>query len=147
MSAQLAAGKRYYVVVVPRMGSWSARVDLLALTPRSKEWPNLARWLAELDALEVDREAGQAALDARRSEIDAVIAEGQEAWAAGAANWREQRSLGLDDGEGSPAPAAPPEEPSPETPLAVEASPAQDAAVPDTAPAEPAVEPAPAAAP
>src|SRR5688500_8455849 len=47
LRAKLAPGKVYYVEVSPKMGAWSARVGLLALSPRSEECAELQGWLAD----------------------------------------------------------------------------------------------------
>jgi hypothetical protein len=141
LSAQLVGGKRYYVVVRPFMGGWSARVELTALAPRSEDWPKLKQWLAELEALSVDQAAGQAELDARRAEIDEVIAEGKEIWAQTDAEWHDGHSLNAEDGEGTGAAAPAPAHAAPATDEGEPATPGE------TAPPAAAAEPTPVAAP
>ena len=46
MQAEVAAGRVYYVRVVPRMGMWLAGVELDPIKPGEQEWPRLSKWLS-----------------------------------------------------------------------------------------------------
>jgi hypothetical protein len=52
VKASLAPGHIYYVEVSPELGALYAQVSLEALTPRSDDWKNLPRWLADTKRLE-----------------------------------------------------------------------------------------------
>jgi len=69
LQADLAAGKTYYVEVAPRMGAFSARVHLLAITPRSKSWEKLPEWLRESRPYVPDPGSGQAYLATRQDDV------------------------------------------------------------------------------
>ncbi len=45
IQANVQAGRIYFALVGVRMGVWSARLSLSALTTRRDEWPKLANWL------------------------------------------------------------------------------------------------------
>ena len=78
VQAQLAAGKTYYLQVVPKIGLLADQVDLVAVTPGTEQWSELEVWLAESRELIPDQAAGQAALDQRRSEVRDAILRGRE---------------------------------------------------------------------
>jgi hypothetical protein len=69
LQADLAAGKTYYVEVAPRMGAFSARVHLLAVTPRTKSWAKLPEWLRESRHYVPDPRSGQAYLASRQDDV------------------------------------------------------------------------------
>jgi len=69
LRAELLPGRVYYVEVSPRMGFWSTRVQLLALTPRSEHWEHVAEWLHDTTQLIPDGSAGQAYLNGRAEDV------------------------------------------------------------------------------
>ena len=69
MRVSVVAGKTYFVEVDPNMGWGSARVQLLALTPRSANWSKLPEWLRGTRALEVNEAAGQARMQQRAGDL------------------------------------------------------------------------------
>ncbi len=69
LRATLAAGRVYFVEVAPKMGAWSARVQLLALRPRDENWRELEEWLRKCDAIEADR----ARLPERRAGVFSIL--------------------------------------------------------------------------
>jgi len=65
LRADLAPGRTYFVEVAPRMGAFSARVHLLAITPRRASWLERDAWLQATERLQSDFVAGQSYLTAR----------------------------------------------------------------------------------
>jgi hypothetical protein len=51
VQADVAAGRLYYVRVVPHLGVWLARVELDPVKPNEREWGSLPAWLAKTDHL------------------------------------------------------------------------------------------------
>jgi len=51
IQADVAAGRLYYVHVVPHFGAWLARVELDPVKPNEQDWRSLPAWLAETDHL------------------------------------------------------------------------------------------------
>ncbi|MBW2522584.1 MAG: hypothetical protein JRI23_00345 [Deltaproteobacteria bacterium] len=78
VQAHLAPGRTYYVEVAPRMGWWSARIQLLALTPGSENWGKLSEWLRESDFYVVDEARGQAYLRERSEDTRERIRRGND---------------------------------------------------------------------
>ena len=68
--ADLLPGRVYYVEVSPRLGFFSPRVQLLAITPRTENWQDLRTWLTDSTQLVPNIAAGQAYLNGRH---DAVV--------------------------------------------------------------------------
>lgn len=109
MHAELAGGRRYYVMVRPYMGAWSARVELTPLAKRSVDWGKRDEWLRGAEPQAVDQRGGQAELDALGVELDEAMREGRDTWGETDEAWREAHRLRPDDGEGAAQP--PPMEP------------------------------------
>jgi hypothetical protein len=142
LHANLAAGRRYYVVVRPYMGFWGARVELTGLAPRADDWQKREEWLKDSKRMAVDRAAGQAQLSGRAAELEEAMREGATTWQGVDAEWKAAHSLIPEDGiaeaavaqtsggDRLPAPAA-----------AAAAPPAASVPVADSA-AQPAVTPA-----
>lgn len=155
LHARLAAGRRYYVVVRPYMGLWSARVELTALAPRSVDWPKRDEWLQSANPQMVDQRGGQAELDANAPDVNEAIADAGEIWRSTDEEWHEAHRLRPEDGEGTPIQPASPQPmenvaaPQPVLPAAAAPDPTQGAAPAEaTAPApEEAAAPAPAVPP
>jgi hypothetical protein len=79
LQADLAPGRTYYVEVAPRMGVLSARVHLLAVTPRSKSWERLPEWLHDSRLYDADPGAGQAYLATRQDDVRERLRRANEA--------------------------------------------------------------------
>ncbi len=71
-------GHVYYVEVSPRMGWWSTRIQMLALTPRSEHWSRVSEWLRETTQLVPDAAAGQAYLNGRANDVAERIRRARE---------------------------------------------------------------------
>lgn len=99
LKAQLAPGKVYYVEVSPKMGALSARIHLLALTPRSENWGELKGWLAASQAMRVNEQAGQAYLAGRTEDVQERIASAKEVLAEYDAEELAARTLRPEDGQ------------------------------------------------
>lgn len=70
---RLLAGKTYFVEIGPTWGVLKPRVQLLAVTPRSKSWEKLAEWIAETDQMTPDLAGGQAAFDRKHDDLQSHI--------------------------------------------------------------------------
>lgn len=107
--AELAADKVYFVEVSPRMGVLSARVQLLAITPRSEDWNQLGTWLAECERFVSDERAGQAYLNGRKDDVRERIRRGLEILTEYSREELAERVLRPEDGRrGAGAPRAAP---------------------------------------
>ena len=73
LRATVAGGKTYYVEVSTKLGWLSARVHLLALTPRHENWKELQEWLTDSKPLAPDEAKGQAYLASRRDDVQERI--------------------------------------------------------------------------
>jgi hypothetical protein len=122
LRARVVAGKVYCVRVVASMGAWRARVNLEPIKGGTGAWAEAQRDMTQTHRLASLGRAGQAEIDAERSEIEERIASAKEDWAALSSSEQIDRTLGPDDGEG-PGPAPPTPEP-----------PAPAAVVPDPSP-------------
>lgn len=91
-------GRMYYVEVSPRLGFWSTRVQLLALTPRSEHWVHVNEWLQETTQLVPDSAAGQAYLNGRADAVAERIRRARERLAELDAEERAQRTFLPQDG-------------------------------------------------
>ena len=69
LRASLLPGRTYYVEVAPKMGALSARMHLLAITPRAESWGQLQGWMAESQQIIPNERAGQAYLASRRDDV------------------------------------------------------------------------------
>jgi hypothetical protein len=99
LTATLEAGKTYYVEVSSKMGAFSARMHLLALTPRSENWGELRTWLSESKFMQVDQRGGQAYLDERREDVMEKLADAKETLADYDAEELAERTLRAEDGQ------------------------------------------------
>jgi hypothetical protein len=95
LRARLLPLRTYFVEVSPRYGFFSARVQLLSITPRSSRWQNRESWLAE----SVGHRLGLGT----ESELDAedildIISDGQEVLAGYDGEELAERSLLGEDG-------------------------------------------------
>jgi hypothetical protein len=98
LKATLAAGKTYFVEVEPRMGALSARVHLLAVSPKSPKFAQVRGWMAESQHIVTDETAGQAYLQRRAADVQERIRRAQEALTKYSAEELGERTLGADDG-------------------------------------------------
>lgn len=78
LQAELLPGRVYFVEVSSRLGWWTARVQLLAITPHSEQWAKLKDWVSECDKFRPDEAAGQAYLTDRRDAAASRIRRGKE---------------------------------------------------------------------
>ena len=95
--ADLAPGKRYFVEVSPTEGWTSARVHLIALTPRSKKWPEREAWLAGTKTL-VPSGGGAAYVESRHEAATERVRRGFEHLRRYDAVDLEKRTIRADDG-------------------------------------------------
>jgi hypothetical protein len=98
LQADLAPGRTYYVEVAPRIGALSARVHLLAITPRSKSWEKLPEWLQESRPYTPDPRGGQAYLASRADDVRERLRRAGEAIRKYDAEELAQRTLSPTDG-------------------------------------------------
>jgi hypothetical protein len=98
MKASLLPGKTYYVKVSPRLGAWSARMQLLAIKPGSEDWPKLKDWMGKKH-LDPDAAKGQAYLDERKEDVAKRIASANENLKEYDAKELEERTLRPEDGQ------------------------------------------------
>ena len=102
LKASLAPGRVYFVEVAPKMGAWSARVQLLALTPRSESWPKLGEWLRESQPMAPDEAAGQARMAERGEDLRETLQKGVEELGGYDPEELAARTLGPQDGVAAP---------------------------------------------
>jgi hypothetical protein len=69
LRASLAPGRTYYIEVAPKMGALSARMHLLAITPRAESWGELRTWMDESKQTIPDEPSGQAYLASRSEDV------------------------------------------------------------------------------
>jgi hypothetical protein len=98
LSANVEAGKIYFVEVEVKLGALSARAHLKALTPRSERWAERDGWLEDARELEVDEVGGQAYLDSRREDVEERIRRGREALIRYSPAELAERTLAPNDG-------------------------------------------------
>lgn len=96
--ADLIAGKTYYLLASVRMGMWSARVGLTALTTRSEQWVKREEWLRKSTYYEVDLAGGNRQLREHEDDVRAEIASATEAWSEYDEAHRAERMLRPEDG-------------------------------------------------
>jgi hypothetical protein len=114
LRANLLPGRTYYVEVSPRMGVWTARVDLLAVAPRLESWKNLQDWLAETELLEPDVAKGQAELASDPADVQENLKLAKQHMAELDKEQLMERTLLPEDGVPAPgAPSVPPQAPPP----------------------------------
>ncbi|MEO8905726.1 MAG: hypothetical protein ABI488_24570 [Polyangiaceae bacterium] len=78
LQADLEPGRVYFVEVSSRLGWWSARVQLLAVTPHSAQWGKLKDWVSDCDKFRPDEAGGQAYLSSRRDATAEHVRRGKE---------------------------------------------------------------------
>lgn len=99
LKADLAPGKTYFVEVAPKLGGFSARAHLLALTPKSESWSKLPEWLAETAGYTPDPLAGQAFLDGRKEDTTERVRRGIDALAKYSPEELAERVIRPEDGK------------------------------------------------
>ncbi len=95
--AHVAAGKTYYVEVVPHLGWLRARVELEALRRGHPDLPEVEAWLRGR-RLEPVAGPGRAAFDRGGADLDGRVAEAKREWDALAPAERRERTLEPADG-------------------------------------------------
>jgi hypothetical protein len=128
LTATLLPGRVYYVEVSPRMGFWSTRVQLIAVTPRSENWTEIKTWMSESTQLVPDVAAGQAYLNGRGEDVAERIRRARERLTKLDGDALAERTLRPEDGVpsgspvlvpvGAPPAAAPSASPPPPPPSA-----------------------------
>jgi hypothetical protein len=98
LRAQLLPGRTYYVEVAPKMGAFSARVQLLAITPRAESWGELREWLDESRQLVPDEANGQAYLNGRKDDVVDRLQRAAEIMREYDRDELEERTLRPEDG-------------------------------------------------
>jgi hypothetical protein len=99
LRANVTAGKTYYVRVAPRLGAWSARMQLLAVKRASEDWPKLRGWLKDLKAFGPNQAEGQRYVDSRKEDVQKRVARANEILKEYDPKELEDRTLRPDDGE------------------------------------------------
>lgn len=98
LRARVQKGRVYYVEVSMKPGWWTARVHLLAITPRTEQWHRVRDWLAETKQTVPRGAEGQAYLDGRASDVAERIKRAKEAFAGMDPEEQEARTLYPNDG-------------------------------------------------
>lgn len=98
LSAELEAGKVYYVEVVLRLGSLSSRANLFAVKRTREEAAQVGEWLKDCTFFEPDQVAGQAWLTAHETERVDRVRKAEELVARFTEEDRKRRALRSDDG-------------------------------------------------
>jgi hypothetical protein len=98
LRATLAPGKTYYIEVAPKLGAFSARMQLLAVTPRSENWKEVRQWVAESKQLLVNEAGGQAYLRERQEDVQERIKRAGEILHEYDPRELEERTLRPEDG-------------------------------------------------
>ncbi|WP_394835405.1 DUF2846 domain-containing protein [Pendulispora rubella] len=99
LRANVVGGKTYYVEVSTKLGMMSARVHLLALTPRHENWKELPEWLKESKPLSPNEAAGQAYLAKRQEAAQERIRRAREILTEYDANELAARTILPQDGQ------------------------------------------------
>ncbi len=102
VKANLEAGKIYYVLLSVRMGIWSARMSLSALTPDRSEWPKLPAWMAASREMSRDEEKIAKWLTRHEDDVQARIRSAHGAWDRYNQAKRDVRTLEPGDGFATP---------------------------------------------
>jgi len=99
LRASLAPGKTYYIEVAPKMGFLSARVHLLAVTPRTPNWSKLRDWMSNSVQIVPDEAAGQAYLESRSADVEERVRRAKEALHKYSPEELDERTLRREDGQ------------------------------------------------
>lgn len=98
LRALVQKGRVYFVEVAMKPGWWTARVHLLAITPRTEQWSKVRDWLADTKQTVPRGAEGQAYLDGRASDVAERIRRAKEAFAGMTPEEQEARTLFPNDG-------------------------------------------------
>jgi hypothetical protein len=98
LKVNAAAGKTYYVDVSGRPGMWSQRMHLFAIKPSMKTWPDLQKWLSEMEPREINVAAAQAYFDKHREDCKEISEKGRKTWASYSPQEAFERTLDPGDG-------------------------------------------------
>lgn len=137
LQAELSPGQVYFVEVSSRLGWWSARVQLLAITPHSDQWSKLKDWVSDCDKFRPDEAGGQAYLAHRHEAAAEHVRRGKEKLTEYDAEDLGERTLMPADGV-APTPYAPAAGASTPTPHAPAAGAPPSGALPPPPPPPPA---------
>lgn len=99
LHASVAPGKTYYVEVAPKMGAFSARIQLIALTPHSENWPKLKEWISESKQIIPNEAAGQAYLTKRADDVKERLGRANEIWGEYKPEELAERTIKAEDGQ------------------------------------------------
>jgi hypothetical protein len=99
LHASLAPGKTYYVEVAPKMGAFSARVHLMAVTPHSESWGKLREWLSDSKQLVPNEPAGQAYLASRADDVKERLNRASAIWGEYKPDEIAERTIKAEDGQ------------------------------------------------
>lgn len=97
LTADVQAGKVYYVEVDPSMGAWSARFHLFAVKPGSKQWSELQDWLKDNKQFSVDVQSGEAYLQGRAKDVQERLRRANDAASKEKGEDLDKRTLGPND--------------------------------------------------
>ena len=93
-----APGKTYFVEVQPRMGAFSARMQLTAIKPGSPSWAQKEQWLRETRQYKPDTARGQAEMDRRSADRAERLRRAHQIMQEYKPEELQERTLGPDDG-------------------------------------------------
>ena len=102
VQAELAAGKIYYVLLSVRIGIWTARMSISALTPKRNEWANLSQWMTASRQLAANMDRARAWQKESQASIQRRIKAAQRVWDGLNESKRALRQLAPGDGFDSP---------------------------------------------
>lgn len=98
LRASVEAGKIYFVEVDVKLGALSPRAHLKALTPESERWAERESWLSDAHELEVDEASGQAYLETRSEDVEALVRVARRTLEAYSPAELAERTLSPNDG-------------------------------------------------
>lgn len=98
LQADVVADRTYFVEVAPKMGAFSARCHLMAITPRHDNWVKLGEWLNNTDRLTPNHIAGQAYVTSRKDDAMERIRRGMEHLSNYTPEERNERTIYPTDG-------------------------------------------------
>lgn len=75
VSADLEAGKTYYVITQVKMGAWKARMAFIPVTRRSEHWNKVHEYRQDLNYISPKREVLAEWVAERRAEVEKEISE------------------------------------------------------------------------
>ena len=102
LQAELSPGRIYYVLLSVRIGVWTARMSISALTPQRQEWASLGKWMEASRQLVADVERARAWQESHQDDIQNRIRDAQGVWDEMNEAKRALRRLRSEDGFDSP---------------------------------------------